>query len=81
MQLVGHVPSNLIARIISLFLKRDVNKALVGEKVNDRGAGYGIGSNCPGISRTVPDLKHLSRVPEGSATCLLLVPDEGQTLA
>ena len=40
-----------------------------------------IGSNCPGISGTVPDFKHLSRVPEGSATCLLLVPDEGQTLA
>ena len=31
MQLVGHVPYNL-APIISLFLKRDVNKALVGEK-------------------------------------------------
>ena len=39
-----------------------------------------IGSNCPGISGTVPVFKHLSRVPEGSATCLLLVPDEGQTL-
>ena len=37
MQLVGHVPYNL-ALIISLFLKRDVNKSLVGEKVN-RGAG------------------------------------------
>ena len=34
-----------------------------------------------GISGTVPDFKHLSRLPEGSATCLLLVPDEGQTLA
>ena len=33
------VPYNL-APIISLFLKRDVNKALVGEKVY-RGAGYG----------------------------------------
>ena len=32
MQLVGHVPYNL-APIISLFLKRDVNKALVGENV------------------------------------------------
>ena len=27
MQLVGHVPYNLVAPIISLFLKRDVNKA------------------------------------------------------
>ena len=44
MQLVGHVPYNL-APIISLFLKRDVNKALVGEKVN-RGAGYGLESPC-----------------------------------
>ena len=44
MQLVGHVPYNL-ARIISLFLKRDVNKALVGEKVN-RGAGYGLEIPC-----------------------------------
>ena len=34
MQLVGHVPYNL-APIISLFLKRDVNKALVGEKVEE----------------------------------------------
>ena len=31
MQLVGHVPYNL-APIISLFMKRDVNKALVGKK-------------------------------------------------
>ena len=36
-----------------------------------------IGSNCPGISGSVPDFKRLSRVPEGSATYL---PDEGQTL-
>ena len=41
MQLVGHVPYNL-APIISLFLKRDVNKALVGEK----GAGYGLEIPC-----------------------------------
>ena len=34
MQLVGHVPYNL-APIISLFLKRDVNKTLVGENVNE----------------------------------------------
>ena len=48
MQLVGHVPYNL-APIISLFLKRDVNKALVGEKVNRlslRGAGYGLEIPC-----------------------------------
>ena len=47
MQLVGHVPYNL-APIISLFLKRDVNKALVGEKVNivNRGAGYGLEIPC-----------------------------------
>ena len=32
MQRVGHVPYNL-APIISLFLKGDVNKALVGEKL------------------------------------------------
>ena len=37
-------PFNL-ALIISLFLKRDVNKALVGEKVN-RGAGYGLEIPC-----------------------------------
>ena len=47
MQLVGHVPYNL-APIISLFLKRDVNKALVtlvGENVNG-GAGYGLEIPC-----------------------------------
>ena len=44
MQLVGHVPCNL-APIISLFLKRDANKALVGVKVN-RGAGYGLEIPC-----------------------------------
>ena len=32
MQLVGHVSYNL-APIISLFLKRDVNKVLVGKKL------------------------------------------------
>ena len=40
-QVVGHVPFNL-APSISLFLKRDINKAfakVAGEKVN-RGAGY-----------------------------------------
>ena len=44
MQLVGHVPYNL-APIISFFLKRDVNKALVGERVN-KGAGYGLEISC-----------------------------------
>ena len=44
MQLVGHVPYYL-APIISHFLKRDVNEALVGEKVN-RGAGYGLEIPC-----------------------------------
>ena len=42
-QVVGHVPFNL-APSISLFLKRDINKAftkVVGERVN-RGAGYGL---------------------------------------
>ena len=34
-----------LAPIISLFLKRDFNKALVGEKVN-RGAGYGLEIPC-----------------------------------
>ena len=28
-----------------------------------------IGSNCPGISRTVPDYKNLSRVPECYVKC------------
>ena len=44
MQLVGHVPYNL-ALIISLFLKRDVYKALLGENVN-RGAGYRLEIPC-----------------------------------
>ena len=44
MQLVGHVPYSL-APIISLFMKRDVNKALVGEKVN-RGVGYRLEIPC-----------------------------------
>ena len=42
-QIVGHVPFNL-SPIISLFLRRDVNKAfarVTGGKVN-RGAGYGL---------------------------------------
>ena len=46
-QVVGHVPFNL-APSISLFLKRDINKAfakVVGEKVN-RGAGYGLEIPC-----------------------------------
>ena len=38
-----------------------------------------IGSNCPGISGTVPDLLTLSLVLEGFTTSLLLVPDVGQT--
>ena len=29
----------------------------------------GIGSNCPGISGTVPDYKNLSRVPERYVKC------------
>ena len=33
----------------------------------------GIGSNCPRISGTVPDLLTLSPVPEGSNTVLLFV--------
>ena len=40
-QIVGHVPFNL-SPIISLFLRRDVNK---GGKVN-RGAGYGLEIQC-----------------------------------
>ena len=46
-RLVGHVPFNL-APIISLFLRRDVNKAfarVTGGKVN-RGAGYGLEIQC-----------------------------------
>lgn len=46
-QVVGHIPYNL-APIVSLFLKRDVNKAfarVTGEKIN-RGAGYGLEIPC-----------------------------------
>ena len=46
-RVVGHVPFNL-APIISLFLRRSVNKAfarVIGEKVN-RGAGYGLEIQC-----------------------------------
>ena len=46
-QIVGHVPFNL-SPIISLFLRRDVNKAfarVTEEKVN-RGAGYGLEIQC-----------------------------------
>ena len=46
-QTVGHVPFNL-SPIISLFLRRDVNKAfarVTGGKVN-RGAGYGLEIPC-----------------------------------
>ena len=46
-QVVGHVPFNL-APNISLFLKRDINKAfakVVGDKVN-RGGGYGLEIPC-----------------------------------
>ena len=46
-QVVGHVPFNL-APSISLFLKRDINKAfakVVGDKVN-RGGGYGLEIPC-----------------------------------
>ena len=46
-QVVGHVPYNL-APIVSLFLRRDVNKAfarVTGEKIN-RGAGYGLEIPC-----------------------------------
>ena len=42
-RVVGHVPFNL-ATIISLFLRRDMNKAfarVTGRKVNP-GAGYGL---------------------------------------
>ena len=34
-----------------------------------------IGSKCPGISRTVPDLEALSWILEGPLTSLLFVPD------
>ena len=46
-QVVGHVPFNL-APSISLFLKKDINKAfakVVGDKVN-RGGGYGLEIPC-----------------------------------
>ena len=46
-RVVGHVSYNL-APIISLFLKKDVNKAfarVTGGKVN-RGAGYGLEIQC-----------------------------------
>ena len=46
-QIVGHVPFNL-APIISLFLRRDVNKSfarVTGGKVN-RGAVYGLEKQC-----------------------------------
>jgi len=33
------------------------------------GRGYSIGSNCPGISGTVPDFKNLSRIPERYGNC------------
>jgi hypothetical protein len=42
---VGHVPYNLVPTL-SLFLKRDFNKAVVkGDRVN-RGAGYGLKVPC-----------------------------------
>ena len=46
-EVVGHVPYNL-APVVSLFLRRDVNKAfagVTGDKVN-RGAGYGLEIPC-----------------------------------
>ena len=46
-QVVGHVPFNL-APSISLFLKRDINKAfakVAGDKFN-RGGGYGLEIPC-----------------------------------
>ena len=46
-RVVGHIPFNL-PPIISLFLRRDVNKAFArvnGGKVN-RGAGYGLEIQC-----------------------------------
>ena len=46
-QVVGHIPYN-VAPIVSLFLKRDVNKAfarVTREKIN-RGAGYGLEIPC-----------------------------------
>ena len=46
-QIVGHVPFNL-SPIVSLFLRRDVNKAfarVTGGKFN-RGAGYGLEIPC-----------------------------------
>ena len=53
----GHVPFNL-APSISLFVKRDINKAfaeVVGEKVN-RGAGYGLEIPCIAIIFMDPSL-------------------------
>ena len=61
MQLVGHVPYKLVP-IISLFLKRDVNKALVGEKVN-RGAGYGLEIPWSSVKCQLSDYVFLRRVP------------------
>ena len=46
-QIVGHIPFNL-SPMISLFLKRDVNKAfatVTGSKIN-QGAGYGLEIPC-----------------------------------
>ena len=42
---------------------------------------YYIGSNCPGISGTVPDFWKLSRVLKVPSIAVLPVPDLGQTLA
>ena len=45
--IVGHVPQNLAARL-SLFLRRDMNKAFAevkGDRIN-RGAGYGLEVPC-----------------------------------
>ncbi len=39
-----------------------------------------IGSKCPGISGTVPDLAVLSLVPEGPSTSLLFVQDLRKTV-
>ena len=46
-QMVGHVPFNL-SQSISLFFRRDINKAfakVIGEEVN-RGTGYGLEIAC-----------------------------------
>ena len=50
-------------------------------KCSSQGWGPGLTSILWVSSTSLPDFKHLSRVPEASATCLLLVPDEGQILA